>query len=115
MDEAQELNLARGLREGKVDAWRAFYDAFAERVWCSGARWLGPQAADVADVVQETMIAAARSAAGYDPARGSPWFWLLGIARRHVALHFRKEERQQRLRRAGDWLAASNGRLERWF
>jgi RNA polymerase sigma-70 factor (ECF subfamily) len=115
MDEAQELKLARGLREGKIDAWQTFYDAFAERVWCSVARCLGPQTADVADVVQEAMMAAARSAASYDPAKGSLWFWLLGIARRHVALHFRTEERQQRLRQAGAWLAASNGRFERWL
>jgi RNA polymerase sigma-70 factor (ECF subfamily) len=115
MDEAQERDLARGLREGNVDAWRAFYDAFAQRVWCGVARSLGPRTADIADAVQETMMAAARSAASYDPGKGSLWLWLWGIARRHVALHFRKEERQQRLRQAGNWLAASNGRFERWF
>jgi RNA polymerase sigma-70 factor (ECF subfamily) len=62
----------------------------------------------VADVVQETFLAAARSAGTYDPTRGTLWLWLWGIARRHVALHYRKEKRQDRLRGAADWLAASS-------
>jgi RNA polymerase sigma-70 factor (ECF subfamily) len=59
---------------------------------------MGPAAADVADVVQETFLAAARSAGNYDVSRGSLWVWLSGIARNHVALHFRRERRSARLR-----------------
>ncbi len=109
MDEQQEREVARGLRAGEGGAWRALYDAFAGRVWVAVARLMGPGSADVADVVQETFLAAARSAAGYDPTRGSLWLWLWGIARRHVAVHYRKEKRHDRLRSAGDWLAARNG------
>ena len=47
----------------------------------------------------------------YDPSRGSLWVWLWGIARRHVALHFRKEQRHDRLRQAEAWLAGRNGEL----
>jgi RNA polymerase sigma-70 factor (ECF subfamily) len=108
MEEQQEREVARGLRLGNPDAWRALYDAYAERVWRSVARLMGPESADVADVVQETFLAAARSAGTYDPARGPLWLWLWGIARRHVALHYRKEKRQDRLRGAADWLAANN-------
>jgi len=97
MDDVQEREVARGLREGNADAWRALYDAYAERVWSAVARLMGANSADVADVVQETFLAAARSAAGYDPWRGSLWLWLWGIARRHVALHYRKEKRNDRL------------------
>jgi RNA polymerase sigma-70 factor (ECF subfamily) len=97
MDDVQEREVARGLREGNADAWRALYDAYAERVWSAVARLMGANSADVADVVQETFLAAARSAAGYDPWRGSLWLWLWGIARRHVALHYRKEKRHDRL------------------
>ena len=97
MDDVQEREVARGLREGNADAWRALYDAYAERVWSTVARLMGPNSADVADVVQETFLAAARSAAGSDPWRGSLWLWLWGIARRHVALHYRKEKRHDRL------------------
>src|SRR5438270_2532341 len=99
MDELQEQAVAQGLRAGKADAWRALYDAYAERVWRSVARLMGPGAADVADVVQETFMAAARAAPGYDAARGPLWLWLWGIARRHVALHYRKQQRHDRLRR----------------
>ncbi|MBN9122186.1 MAG: RNA polymerase sigma factor [Planctomycetes bacterium] len=112
MDEHLAREVARGLREGRPDAWRALYDAFAERVWRGVARLLGPASADV---VQETMIAAARSARGFDEANGSLWNWLWGIARNQVALHFRKQKRHDRLKHAGDWLAASAGRLAHWL
>ena len=115
MDEQQERAVALGLRAGKTEAWQALYEAYAERVWRSVARLLGPASADVADVVQETMLAAARSAATFDAGRGSLWLWLWGIARRHVALHFRKQARHDRLRTAGAWLAAGDGRLLRWL
>ena len=115
MDEHQAREVACGLREGRTDAWHALYDAFAARVWRGVARLLGPASADVADVVQETMLAAARSARTFDPAQGSLWAWLWGIARLQTALHFRKQQRHDRLKRAGDWLAASAGRLDRWL
>jgi RNA polymerase sigma-70 factor (ECF subfamily) len=115
MDAQQERVVIQGLRAGKTEAWQALYDAYAERVWRSVARLLGPQSADVADVVQETLLAAARSVATFDPGRGDLWHWLWGIARRQLALHYRKQGRHDRLRQAGSWLAASNGRLLRWL
>jgi RNA polymerase sigma-70 factor (ECF subfamily) len=114
LDERQEQLLAQGLRDGRVDAWQTLYDAYAERVWRTVARLLGPSCADVADVVQETMLAAARSAASYDPTRGALWFWLSGIARNHVALHLRKQEGRRRLVQAAA-AVASNGELQRWL
>ena len=110
MDQAQENRIAQGLRTGRPEAWAVFYDAFAERVWRATARLLGPAHADIADVVQETFLAAARSARGYDPAKGALWFWLWGIARRQLALHLRKQERWQRVT-----VIASNGQLSRWL
>ncbi len=115
MDEPEARDIVRGLREGSPDAWRALYDAFAVRVWHGVARLLGPNSADAADLVQETMLAAARSARTYDAASGSLWVWLWGIARMQVSLHFRKQQRHDRLKHAGDWLAASSGRLARWL
>src|SRR5436190_14360532 len=85
-----DQEIARGLREGSGQCWRTFYDAFALRVWNSVARRVGPASSDVADSVQETFLAAARSARNYDPARGSLWCWLSGIARNQTALFFRK-------------------------
>jgi RNA polymerase sigma-70 factor (ECF subfamily) len=115
MDEQQERVVVQGLRAGKTEAWQALYEAYAERVWRSVARLLGPNPADVADVVQETLLAAARSATTFDSGRGALWLWLWGIARRQVALHLRKQQRHDRLRQAGAWLATSNGRLLSWL
>jgi RNA polymerase sigma-70 factor, ECF subfamily len=115
LDENDERRIAQGLRDGKADAWQALYDAYAERVWRGVARLLGPQSTDVADVVQETMMAAARSARSFDPGRGSLWPWLWGIAHNQTALHLRKQERRNRLTTASAWLAASNGQLLHWL
>jgi len=90
MGEHAEREIVRGLREGSAEGWRALYDAFALRVWNGVARRVGPSSSDVADIVQETFLAAARSARNYDPARGSLWCWLSGIARNQTALFFRK-------------------------
>jgi len=117
MDPQQERELTRGLASGNPDAWRGLYDAYAQPVWRVVARLMGPTSADVADVVQETFLAAARSAKSFEPDRGTLWLWLCGIARRHVALHYRKHERQARLRAASDRLgtAGENGEAARWI
>jgi RNA polymerase sigma-70 factor, ECF subfamily len=113
LDQQQERRLAQGLRDGATDAWQMLYDAYAERVWRSVARVLGPTCAEVGDVVQETMLAAARSARAFDPGRGSLWLWLSGIARNHALLHLRKQDRRQRLLKAA--ACESNGQLLRWL
>ncbi len=100
MDLHAERELAQGLREGSGQSWRAFYDAFALRVWNSVARRIS-SGSDVADIVQETFLAAARSARNYDSGRGSLWCWLSGIARNQTALFFRKRSSRHDL--ANDW------------
>ena len=62
MDPHEERELTQGLGDGNPDAWRGLYDAYAQPVWRVVARLMGPTSADVADVVQETFLAAARSA-----------------------------------------------------
>jgi RNA polymerase sigma-70 factor, ECF subfamily len=94
VDETDEEQIAGGLRGGDPDAWRRLYDAHAERVWCLVARAVGGGSAEVGDIVQEIFLAAARSASGFDPARASLAAWLTGIARRQVALYFRRRKRQ---------------------
>jgi len=107
--------VAHGLREGKTEAWRALYEAYAERVWLAVARRMGPESVDVADVVQEIFLAAARSASTYDPARGSLWGWLSGIARRHVALHYRRQTRHRRLRPSSNAPHEDNHQVVEWL
>jgi RNA polymerase sigma-70 factor, ECF subfamily len=115
MDEQREPEVASGLREGRTEAWHALYDAYARRVWLLVARLMGSNSADVADVVQETFLAAARSAAGYDPARGSLWVWLSGIARNHVALCYRKRRRHDRLVQANGPAGFDAAPVVRWL
>ena len=104
MNEQREHDIAQGLRQGEPDAWRALYDAYAPAVWNAVARRLGPYSADVADVVQETFLAAARTARNFDSAQGTLWSWLSGIARHHVAQYFRKQQRQTRIVQAAEAL-----------
>ena len=87
-----ERQLALALGRGESIAWQALYDAHAARVWECVARRVGPSAAEVADIVQETMLAAARSAHTFDPDRASLWSWLSGIARRQAALFYRRKQ-----------------------
>jgi RNA polymerase sigma-70 factor (ECF subfamily) len=115
MDDEQQREVARGLRAGESEAWRTLYDAYAQRVWHAVARRMGGDSADVGDVVQETFLAAARSAGSYDATRGSLWLWLSGIARRHVALHYRKRGRRRRLEEESHRRAADNTRVARWL
>jgi RNA polymerase sigma-70 factor (ECF subfamily) len=115
MDDQQEREVAYGLREGKPEAWQTLYDAYARRVWHSVARRMGPQSADVADVVQETFLAAARAAPTYDATRGSLGTWLCGIARKHVALYYRRRRRHERLRTAEGQVSVDGRRVVRWL
>ena len=109
----QEQVIASGLRAGKTEAWTMLYQQYASRVWGSVARRLGGESTEVADVVQEIFLAAARSARSYDPSRGSLWVWLSGIARNHVALHYRK--RHRRPAEADEYPAAASQEALRWL
>ena len=110
MDDQREREIALGLREGRPEAWHALYDEFAPKVWQAVSRWLGPRHAEIADIVQETFMAAAGAARQYDDRRGSLARWLGGIARNKIALYFRKQKRHERLDAGPDGAAAA-GRL----
>jgi len=101
MEQHDDNEVARGLCDGDVNAWQRLYDAHAQRVWRLVARAMEPGSQDVADVVQETFLAAARSARTYDEARGSLTLWLNGIATRQVAFHYRRQKRHYSVGGAG--------------
>ena len=115
MNEQREDDIVRGLRQGEPDAWRALYDAYAPSVWNAVARRLGPCSADVADVVQETFLAAARTARHFDRSQGTLWSWLSGIARHHVAQYFRKQQRQTRVVQAAEALGPQHDKVMAWL
>ena len=120
-DDAQ-LAVARGLRDGSRTAWAELYDAYSSDVWRYVARLVGGNSTVVADVVQEVFLAAARSARSFDASRGTLWTWLLGIAHRQVALHWRGAERVDRWRRLAEagavqirqWLDDGDSATDLW-
>lgn len=112
MDEQREREIVRGLIEGQADAWRACYDDYFEIIWRTVAKSMRPYSSEVGDVVQETFMAAARSVHTFQTSRGSLCTWLQGVARLQVALHYRREGRHSRLRRAMTALIDSDWKID---
>lgn len=84
------------------EALEAFYVAYyADTVRYFARRLRDPH--DVADLVADTFIAALESAAGYDPQRGRPLAWLLGVGHNTLRRHHRQRaaDRQAMVRFAG--------------
>jgi RNA polymerase sigma-70 factor (ECF subfamily) len=115
MDKQTETEIAEGLRQGNRDAWLALYDLYAEKVWRNVARLMGGDPTSVGDIVQETFVAAARSAGHFNPQRGSLWVWLWTIAKRQVALHYRKSRQRSALVQAQTWWSSLDGRKDNWL
>ena len=115
MDKNTEREIAKGLRQGSRQAWLQLYEAHAERVWRNVARLIGCDSAIVADLVQETFLAAASSARNFRPDRGSLWAWLWTIARRQVALYYRKQKPSALLRHAQSRWASLDGETSDWM
>jgi len=110
LDEHDQEAVARGLREGNREAWARLYDAYSQDVWRYVARLMGFPPHEVADVVQETFLKAARSARWFDASRGTLWSWLLGIAHHQAALVWRQEGRAARLQKL-----VETGNVRRWL
>ncbi|MBN2210902.1 MAG: RNA polymerase sigma factor [Sedimentisphaerales bacterium] len=115
MDKDAEREIAIGLQKGDRQAWLRLYEAYARRVWTNVARLMGYACPAVADVVQETFLAAARSARNFDPGRGMLWLWLWGIARRQIALHYRKQDANVILAQAKTWWHSLDGQTIDWI
>lgn len=103
MDKNTEQEIAKGLQEGNRHAWLQLYETYAELVWRNIARVTGSDSAAVGDLVQETFLAAARSARNFRPERGTLWVWLWTIARRQVALYYRKQKPEIMLSQVRQW------------
>lgn len=110
-----EREIAKGLQKGNRQAWLRLYEAYAEPVWKNIARLMGGDSAAVPDVVQETFLAAARSAGNFDPDRGPLWAWLWTIAARQVALYYRKQKSNPLLAQAKNWWNALDGEKLDWI
>ena len=69
----QDGEIISGLRCGDQTAWTNLYDSYSVRIWRYVAKLVGPNVAAVADIVQETMLAAAQAAQSFDDTRGTLW------------------------------------------
>ncbi len=112
LDEPDQLVVIRGLRDGSRDAWTALYDGYSADVWCYVGRLIGGQSSEIADVVQETFLAAARAARQFDATRGSLWSWLAGIAHHQAAAHWRRSGKTERVRELAE---AGAIELRQWW
>jgi RNA polymerase sigma factor (sigma-70 family) len=90
-------------------AFEIFYRRHVDRVVRFAARRVR-NPADVADVAAATFVAVLTSARSYDPDRGAPTAWLLGIAARVIADGDRRHARESALgaRLAGRRLIDTN-------
>jgi RNA polymerase sigma-70 factor (ECF subfamily) len=114
MNKQANMEIADGLQQGNRDAWLRLYDLYAERLWCNVARLMAHDSASVPDVVQETLLSAARSAKNFNPSRGSVWTWLWAIAKRQIALHYRKQASSAFIARAQQWWSLLDGEKINW-
>jgi RNA polymerase sigma-70 factor (ECF subfamily) len=112
LDETAQQTVVCGLRNGHRDAWTALYDGYSTDLWKYVARLVGSSSGDVADVIQETFLAAAGSARQYDPARGTLWAWLTGIAHHQVSIFWRQAARRSKLLQLAESRAEE---LQRWI
>ena len=108
MQTSKQKHIVQGLQAGDKEAWLTLYDAYSRRVWENVARLVSDPAA-VPDIVQETFLEAARSAHTYDAERGSLWIWLWTLARRQMALYFRKQGRSVGIERLRKWWSSLDG------
>jgi len=115
MDKDTELKIAQGLQKGDQQAWLELYEAYAEPVWRNVFRLTCGDSAAISDLVQETFLAAARSARNFRPDRGTLWVWLWTIARRQVALYYRKQKPEIVLSRARQWWTSLDGGKFDWI
>jgi RNA polymerase sigma-70 factor (ECF subfamily) len=80
-------------RAGDPQAFALFYHRHVDRLVRFAAR-RASDPADAADVAAATFVVALRGAEHYDPRRGEPEAWLIGIAARLIANDRRRKVRE---------------------
>jgi RNA polymerase sigma-70 factor (ECF subfamily) len=85
-----DADLAQAFARGEADL-KAVYDAHGALVYAISRRALGEQGA--AEVTQDVFVSAWRAREQYDPTRGSLAAWLVGITKRRIIDHVRRERR----------------------
>jgi RNA polymerase sigma-70 factor (ECF subfamily) len=77
-----------GFAEGDAQIWQDFISQQIPRLYgLFMKRWPNPSLAE--ELVQKTMLDAVRGRSSYDPCKGGPEEWILGIARNNINLEAR--------------------------
>jgi len=97
--------LHESLQERDAAAWDEFYEEYGRELYGFVFRLVRGDPQTAADVFQDAWLDAIGHIGQFDPKRGELRWWLFGIARRRVALHWR-----QRLAR-GDAAAAARAEI----
>jgi len=93
-----------GFAEGNADVWREFIDREIPRLYgLFMDRW--PNRSLAEELLQKTVFDAVRGRVSYDPAKGCPEDWILGIARNNLRLEIRKRASRPSI----------NGDISRYF
>ena len=75
--------------EGNADTWRQFISRAIPRLYGMFMKnWPNPSLAE--ELVQKTVFDAVRGLDSYDPSKGNPDEWILGIARNNIRLEIRR-------------------------
>ncbi len=85
-----DADLAQAFSRGEADL-RAVYDAHGSLVYSICRRALGDNGAG--EVTQDVFVSAWRAREQFDPSRGSLPAWLVGITKRRIIDHVRRERR----------------------
>ena len=88
MPEGLEQPRWAGFAEGDAEIWQDFISQQIPRLYgLFMKRWPNPSLAE--ELVQKTMLDAVRGRSSYDPCKGGPEEWILGIARNNINLEAR--------------------------
>lgn len=94
-DPQEEERIALAFARDDREALRQAYDRYGGMVYAIACRAMPAQ--DAEDVVQQTFVSVWRSRASYDPAAGPLGAWIVTIARRRIADHWRSRNGSEQL------------------
>lgn len=89
MSEKLEKQSWADFANGDTDVWREFIECQIPRLYgLFMARW--PNRSLAEELLQKTVFDAVRGRSSYDPSKGCPEDWIIGIARNNIRLEIRR-------------------------
>jgi RNA polymerase sigma-70 factor (ECF subfamily) len=93
-----------GFTNGDADVWREFIERQIPRLYVLFmGRW--PNRSLAEELLQKTVFDAVRGRGSYDPSKGCPEDWIVGIARNNIRLEIRRRASRP----------STNGDISRYF